>query len=146
MAMATRSADVVWEGNLAQGKGVLDSVSGAFKSLPVSWPARTEASNGNTSPEELIAAAHASCYAMALSHVLGQQGQPPQRLEVHADCDLDKTDTGVKISRIQLRVRGAVAGLDDAGFKEAAAKAEQGCPVSNALRNNVAISVDAALA
>jgi len=145
MALATRSADVVWEGDLMKGKGRLDAGTGAFRNLAVSWKARAEEAGGNTSPEELLAAAHATCYAMALSNTIATAGHTPERLEVHAEFDLDKSDPGVKITRVRLRVRGKVAGVDEAGFKELAKKGEQGCPVSNAIRGNVDISLDAAL-
>ncbi len=132
---ATRHAETTWEGNLVHGKGMLHINSGAFADTPVTWAARTEQPGGKTSPEELIAAAHASCYAMALSHTLTQDGKPPERLRVTAACTLDNG----KITTMELEVWGKVAGLDAAGFDEAAKKGEQGCPVSNALRNNVQI-------
>lgn len=145
MALAERRADVTWQGNLIQGQGAITSGSGALSQLPVTWASRTERSDGKTSPEELIAAAHAACYAMALSHTLTQAGTPPQQLHVNAVCALDRTDAGLKISSMTLEVTGAVPGLDQASFADAAGKAELGCPVSNALRNNVAITVNAHL-
>jgi len=144
MALATRSADVVWEGDL-KGHGKLDAGTGAFKNLAVSWKARAEEPGGNTSPEELLAAAHATCYAMALSNTIATAGHQPERLEVHAEYDLDKSDPGVKITRARLRVRGRVAGVDESTFQDLARKGEQACPVSNAVRGNVEISVDAGL-
>jgi osmotically inducible protein OsmC len=146
MALAERHADVTWEGNLIQGKGQITAVgSGALGTLPVTWAARTERSDGKTSPEELIAAAHAACYAMAFSNTLNQGGTPPERLHVTATCTLDRVEGKVKITTMRLEVTGKVPGLDAAGFQAAAEKAEQGCPVSNALRNNVAIQVQAQL-
>jgi osmotically inducible protein OsmC len=141
MALAERHADANWEGNLVQGKGQVTGKSGALGTLPVTWAARTERSDGKTSPEELIAAAHAACYAMAFSHTLAQAGTPPEHLHVSATCTLDQIPGGVKISTMHLEVTGKVPGLDAAGFEAAAHKADQGCPVSNALRNNVAIQV-----
>jgi lipoyl-dependent peroxiredoxin len=145
MASAQRRAQVVWEGDLAGGSGTVGSGSGALDGLPVSWPARTEEPGGKTSPEELIAAAHASCYAMALAHTLAQAGNPPQRLEVAAVTTLDQVDGAFKVVSSDLSVKGRVAGLDAAGFEEAARQGEQGCPVSNALRGNVEIGLEAAL-
>jgi osmotically inducible protein OsmC len=146
MAVAERQAQVVWEGNLTQGNGTITSGSGALGELPVTWAARTERSEGKTSPEELIAAAHAACYAMAFSNTLSTQGTPPQRLDVRAVCSLDRVDGKMKITTMDLAITGIVPGLDQAAFEDAARKAEQGCPVSNALRNNVAINISAKLA
>lgn len=141
MAVAERRAEVIWEGNLTQGSGRVTPGSGAFPELPVTWASRTERSDGKTSPEELIAAAHAACYAMAFSNTLNQAGSPPERLQVTAVCSLDRVDGKMKITTMDLTVRGRVPGLDQAAFEQAARTAEQGCPVSNALRNNVEISL-----
>ncbi|HLZ22587.1 MAG TPA: OsmC family peroxiredoxin [Ktedonobacterales bacterium] len=145
MALAERRADATWQGNLTEGQGIINSGSGALSQLAVTWASRTERSDGKTSPEELIAAAHAACYAMAFSNTLSRAGTPPQQLHVNAVCTLDRTDTGVKIGSVTLDVTGTVPGLDEAGFEAAARQAEQSCPVSNALRNNVAITVNAHL-
>jgi osmotically inducible protein OsmC len=145
MLKAERRAAATWEGNLFQGHGSVQVGSGAIGELPISWPARTERPNGKTSPEELIAAAHAGCYAMAFSNTLASGGHTPQRLIVNATCTFEQVEGGFKIGSITLDVRGRVPGLDAAGFAQAAQKAEQGCPVSNALRNNVAIHVNAHL-
>lgn len=146
MAQIERRVDVTWNGDLASGSGTLTGGSGALGTLPVTWASRTEAPDGKTSPEELIAAAHASCYAMALSHVLSTAGNPPERLEVSAVCGLDpKSGGGFEVTSSNLSVRGTVPGLDQAGFEEMARQGEQGCPVSNALRNNVTIGLDAKL-
>jgi lipoyl-dependent peroxiredoxin len=145
MAVAERKADVVWMGNLAEGHGTVTPGSGAFGTLDVTWASRTQDPNGRTSPEELIAAAHASCYAMAFSNTLNSAGTPPERLNVTATCALDRVDGKMKITTMRLDVHGKVPGLDQAGFVAAAATAEQGCPVSNALRNNVEITVNATL-
>ena len=145
MAVAERRAEVVWQGNLIQGSGTVTPGSGAFGTLAVTWASRTEDPNGRTSPEELIAAAHASCYAMAFSNTLNGAGTPPERLNVTATCALDRVDGKMKITTMRLDVHGKVPGLDRAAFAAAAATAEQGCPVSNALRNNVEITVNATL-
>ena len=144
---AIRRAEATWSGDLQTGSGTVSAVtSGAFAELPVSWAARTEASDGRTSPEELVAAAHAACYSMALSNTLSEAGNPPERLHVVATVSLDpRQGGGVEVTRSALEVTGAVAGLDQAGFQEAAEKAEKGCPISNAIRGNVAVTVDATL-
>jgi len=146
MAKAERRAEVTWQGNLVQGSGRIDSVgSGAFGNLPITWASRTESSDGKTSPEELIAAAHASCFAMALSHGLAQGGTPPERLHVSAVSTFEQVEGGFRITTMNLDVQGKVPGLDQAGFEAAARQAGEGCPVSNALRNNVDIRVRAHL-
>ncbi|WIG60072.1 MAG: ATP/GTP-binding protein [Ktedonobacterales bacterium] len=146
MALAERRAEVTWEGNLTQGKGTIESVgSGALQTLPITWASRVEKSDGRTSPEELIAAAHASCYAMAFSNELNKGGTPPARLHVTAVCTLDRTDAGPTITAMALEVTGSVPGLDQAKFTEAAETAKKGCPVSRALQGNVQITVNATL-
>jgi osmotically inducible protein OsmC len=147
MADAQRRAEVVWDGSLAQGTGVVSLKSSeAAGPLPVTWASRTARSEGKTSPEELIAAAHAACYSMALSHVLGENGTPPERLEVSATVTFAQVEGGFKVASSALTVRGTVPGIDAAAFAEAAAAAKDGCPVSGALKGNVAISVTAELA
>jgi osmotically inducible protein OsmC len=145
---ARRRADAVWNGDLPSGKGrVSASTSGAFKDLAVSWATRSEqASNGQTSPEELVAAAHASCFAMALSAGLGGTGTPPEQLDVSATVTFDRVGDGFKVTSSELEVRGRVPGLDEAGFKKAAEDAKEGCPISQALKGNVDLSVNASLA
>lgn len=145
MPLAERRADAHWEGNLTQGKGTVTGSTGALGTLPVTWAARTESPNGMTSPEELIAAAQASCYAMAFSNVLNGNGTPPQSLDVTATCTLDRVDGKVTINTMDITVRGKVPGVDQATFEQLAQKAEQGCPVANALRNNLQIHVSAQL-
>ena len=136
----------VWEGQLEDGSGMISAASGAF-TLPVTWESRTEEPGGKTSPEELIAAAHATCYAMNLSATLAAAGSPPQRLEVTAVCGLEPKDGGgLVITSSNLSVRGLVPGLDQSGFEELARKGEATCPVSNALRGNLDIGLDAQLA
>lgn len=146
MPKAARRAQVTWEGNLVQGNGVIVSTSsGALTDLPVTWASRVEKSDGKTSPEELIAAAHAECYAMGLANTLANSGTPVTRLNVEAVCTLNLTAQGLKIESMDLNVQGVVPGIDAAAFEQAAQTAEQTCPVSNALRNNVAINVHAQL-
>jgi len=143
---AIRRAEVSWAGDLTSGSGTVSArSSGAFDSLPVSWAARTESPDGKTSPEELVAAAHASCFAMAFSADLGRAGTPPQRLEVSAEVTFDKLDAGWRVVSSALTVRGVVPGMSAGDFVAAAEKAKDGCPISQALKGNVALSVDAAL-
>jgi osmotically inducible protein OsmC len=139
---AERTAKTVWEGDLAHGKGTLELTSGATGPLPVTWASRTERSGGMTSPEELVAAAHSSCFSMALSHGLTEAGTPPQRLEVSATVTLV---VGEGVTSSHLVVRGTVEGLDADGFEQAAQAAKDGCPISGALKGNVEITLDAAL-
>lgn len=143
MPIAERDAEVVWQGTLARGSGRISSGSGALDSLPVTWAARTEVPDGKTSPEELIAAAHASCFSMALSLVLGEAKATPERLVVHARCTLDEVDGAPRITRSALEVRGRVAGVDGEGFAGAIEKARQLCPVSNALAGNLELTIEA---
>jgi osmotically inducible protein OsmC len=145
MIKAESRAEATWEGNLFQGHGSVQVGSGVIGTQPISWATRTERSKGKTSPEELIAAAHAGCYAMAFSNTLASGGHTAERLTVNATCTFEQIEGGFKIGSITLDVRGKVPGLDADGFAQAAQKAEQGCPVSNALRNNVAIHVNAHL-
>lgn len=142
---AERHAEVTWQGTLAKGQGTLNGKSGALNNLPLTWASRVERSDGRTSPEELIAAAHAGCYAMAFNVTLERDGTPAESLHVNATCTLDDSSGGPKVTRIDLNVTGKVPGLDQARFEEEARKAEQLCPVSNALRNNVAIHLNAHL-
>jgi osmotically inducible protein OsmC len=145
MVKAERRAEAVWNGDLMHGNGQVSVGSTAFGPLPVTWASRTERSDGKTSPEELIAAAHAACFAMALSNTLASDGNPPEQLTVNAVCTFQQVEGGFKISTMDLDVHGKVPGLDVAGFEQAVQKAGQGCPVSNALRNNVEIRVNAFL-
>ena len=142
--MADRTASVTWSGSLMEGAGTIESVgSGAFGPLDVTWASRTEESNGRTSPEELIAAAHASCYSMALSGALAKAGSPPEKLETSATVTFVP---GTGITKSAIRVRGTVPGIDEAAFVEAAEGAVEGCPVSKALAALPEITLDAALA
>lgn len=145
MAGATKTANVTWNGDLMSGSGSITSVgSGAISGLGVTWKNRAEAEEG-TSPEELIAAANAACFAMALSHGLAQAGHPAESLEVTAKCTFS-LDNGPKISKMDLSVTGKVPGMDQAAFEAAADGAGNNCPVSSALKGNVEYSVTATLA
>ena len=144
MPIMQRTANVVWEGNL-RGTGRLSVGSEAFPEQAVTFSARTEVADGKTSPEELIAAAHATCYAMAFSNTLDKSGAPPERLEITAVCSLDRVEGGLKITAMDLTARGRVGGVDTAKFRELAETAEKNCPVSNALRGNVEIRLQAEL-
>jgi osmotically inducible protein OsmC len=141
MAIATRQAETEWVGSLARGGGMLSAGSRAFAPLPVTWASRTEQPDRKTSPEELIAAAHASCFAMALSLVLGENETPAERVTVAAACTLDEVDGAPRITTIDLTVRARVPGLEPASFDQLVEHAGALCPVSNALRGNVEIGV-----
>jgi lipoyl-dependent peroxiredoxin len=142
--MATdRKAEVTWNGDLMSGNGRIDSVtSGAIGGLEVSWPARAEQPGGKTSPEELIAAAHATCFSMALSHGLAQAGNAPEELKTSATVTFQP---GEGITKIALDVAGRVPGMDDGAFQEAAQQAKENCPVSQALAGVPEISLNARL-
>lgn len=142
----TRFAEATWSGDLSSGSGSINYVSsGSFTRLPVTWASRTEEHAGRTSPEELIAAAHAACFSMAFSAQLARNSTPATKLDVRAVVSFDKADAGWKITRSDLTVRGAVPGIDEPRFKELAEAAKDGCPVSGALKGNVELSVDATL-
>jgi lipoyl-dependent peroxiredoxin len=143
---AERRADVIWTGTLAGGGGTIALHSGVAAGLPVTWASRTERSDGKTSPEELVAAAHASCFSMALSHGLTEAGTPPDELRVSATVTFSPTDAGHAVSSSALEVVGVVPGIDAAGFAAAAEAAKEGCPISQALKGNVELSVTAKLA
>ena len=143
---AIRRADAVWSGPLATGSGsVSASTSGLFTDLAVSWASRTEAADGRTSPEELLAAAHSSCFAMALSGALARAGTPPDRLDVSAEVTFDKVGEGWRVVSSALTVDGTVPGISAEDFQAAAEGARDGCPISKALAGNVALSVEATL-
>ena len=144
---ATRQARAKWNGDLAKGSGEVSAVSsGKFTALPVSWGARTESPQGKTSPEELLAAAHASCFAMALSGGLAKAGTPPESLEVTSTVTFDKVGESWTVVSSALDVTGVVPGMDAAAFAKAAEGAKDGCPISRALKNNVKLSVRSTLA
>ena len=143
---AKRTATAVWEHDLIHGHGTVQGTSGALAAMPVSWAARTEVPGGKTSPEELLAAAQASCFCMALSAGLGRLQKPPERLNVSATATFDKVGDGWKVTTMEIDVTGKVPGISAAEFDQAAQAAGQGCPISSALKGNVAISVRAKLA
>jgi osmotically inducible protein OsmC len=142
--MATdRRAEVVWQGSLMDGSGRIEQVtSGALGGLDVSWASRSAEPDGKTSPEELIAAAHATCFSMALSHGLAQEGHAPERLDTSATVTFQP---GEGITKIALTVRGLVPGVDEEGFQAAAKTAKENCPVSQALASVPQITLDAGL-
>ncbi len=143
---AVRRADVSWDGDLTSGSGrVTAATSHAFDALPVTWASRTENADGRTSPEELVAAAHASCYAMAFSSDLAKAGSPPQHLDVSATVTFDRVDGSWTVVSSELTVRGRVPGIDADRFRQAAEGAKEGCPISRALKGNVRLSVEATL-
>lgn len=142
----TRRADASWEGDLLSGKGVVTAgTSQLFDALPVSWASRTSAANGKTSPEELLAAAHASCFSMALSHGLAGAGLPADRLDVSATVTFDRVGDGWSVTSSALTVKGKVPGASVEAFRAAAQAAKDGCPISRALQGNVRLSVEATL-
>jgi osmotically inducible protein OsmC len=139
---AQSTARTAWEGDLAHGSGTTTPDSGAFPAVEVTWASRTSRAAGKTSPEELLAAAHASCFCMALSHELAGADTPPERLDATATVEFEPGE-GVRSSRIA--VRGRVAGIDQEAFSEAARGAGEGCPISGALKGNIQIEVEATL-
>jgi osmotically inducible protein OsmC len=142
--MATdRTAEVTWHGSLTEGSGTIDSTtSGVVAPLPVTWTSRAEDPQGRTSPEDLLAAAHASCFAMALSGALADAGHPADELRTSATVTFVP---GTGITKIALSVRGRVPNIDESGFREAAEGAKTGCPVSQALASVPEIALDARL-
>jgi osmotically inducible protein OsmC len=142
--MATeRKASVTWQGDLMSGEGTIESVtSGVVGPLEVDWANRAEDAQGKTSPEELIAAAHAACFAMALSNGLAKEGHAPERLETSATVTFVP---GTGITKSALTVTGSVPGLDEDGFRRAAEDAKENCPVSSALKGNVELELDVRL-
>ncbi len=143
---AIRRADASWHGDLLSGSGTVSaSTSQAFTGLPVTWASRTEAADGRTSPEELVAAAHAACYSMAFSAGLARAGTPPTRLDVGATVTFDKLEAGWRVVSSALTVHGVVPGITAERFRELADEAKDGCPISQALQGNVQLSVEATL-
>ncbi len=145
MPLFERHCDVTWEGSIREGKGEAVAGTGAFK-LPVTFPSRVEQPGGKTSPEELIAAAHAACYAMALTAAMGRKNASARRLKVTATVEAE-FEAGIKIKASHLKVTAeGLQGVTAADFPQFAREAEQGCPVSNALRGALKIDVDAKVA
>jgi lipoyl-dependent peroxiredoxin len=143
---AIRHATATWTGNLLNGSGEVDAESsGAFGGLPVTWASRIETADGRTSPEELLAAAHATCFSMAFSGDLARAGFTPQSLTVSAGVTIDRVDGKWTVVSSKLTVHGRVEGIDQDRFREVAEGAKNGCPMSRALQGNVSLSVDASL-
>jgi lipoyl-dependent peroxiredoxin len=143
--MATeKTARATWEGTLAEGLGNVSLGSGAAIDVPVTWKDRAEGGEG-TSPEELIAGAHAGCVLMALAAGLARAGTPPTRLESEATTTFDQVGEGFGITKIELRIRGQVNGIDEQAFRQAAEGAKENCPVSQAIKGNVEINLAATL-
>ncbi len=143
--VAKSTAYATWEHELIKGSGTVRSDTGAFGALPITWAARAEQHNGKTSPEELLAAAHAACFAMALSGGLARQQKPADRLSVTATATFEKVGEAWKVSTMDLVVSGRVPGISAAQFEESARAAKEGCPISGALHGNVQINLTAKL-
>jgi lipoyl-dependent peroxiredoxin len=142
-----RHASVVWNGGLTDGSGMITYLSsGVVSRLPISWASRTSAHEGKTSPEELLAAAHASCFSMALASRLAKNGTPPARLDVRAEVTFDNASGGWKVTRSNLIVSVQAEGLDDAALQRIAEDAKENCPISQAIKGNVEVGVQASLA
>jgi osmotically inducible protein OsmC len=142
----TRRATATWSGDLLSGKGtVTAATTGIFRDQPTTWASRIGEPAGVTSPEELLATAHASCFSMACSNELAKAGTPPTVLSVQVDISADKLDAGWTVTSAAITVHGTVPGATQASFREAADKAKDGCPISRALKGNVAMSVEATL-
>ena len=141
-----RRAEAHWSGDLQTGGGAVSAVaSGIFSEQPITWRARTEAAEGKTSPEELLATAHAACYSMAVSNELSKAGFVPDRVDVTVEVTADKGEAGWTVMASHIVVRAAVPGVDEATFAEKAAAAKAGCPISRALNANVSVTLDATL-
>lgn len=142
----TRRADATWSGDLLSGHGTVSAATtGVFRDLATTWASRTGEPEGVTSPEELLAAAHASCFSMAVSNELAKAGTPPTRIAVTVAITADKLGAGWTVQSAAITVKGAAAGATEASFREAADKAKDGCPISRALKGNVELSVEATL-
>ena len=144
MPIAERTGTCPWDGDLAHGAGTVTAGSGAFGELPVTWASRTQRSEGKTSPEELVAAAHCSCFSMALSNGLTLAGNAPEHLDVTAKVTLDERDGAPTVTTSELTVTGRVPGIGQAAFERAASDAGRNCPISRAL-GGVEITVNATL-
>ena len=140
-----RTANAEWQGDLMGGSGKVSTQSGVVRDATIKWSSRAEAADENTSPEELIAAAHAACVSMALAHGLALAGTPAQHIESQATATFDKVGDGFRMTTMRLQVRGEVEGLDEDGFRQAAESAKENCPVSQALSDDVEVTIDASL-
>ena len=142
----TRHATATWSGNLTEGSGMLLYISsGAVSRMPISWGSRTDAHEGRTSPEELLAAAHASCFSMAFSNQLAKNGTVAEKLDVRVDVTADKRDAGWTVLSSAIKVTGVVPGIDEETFAKLAEAAKDGCPISRAIAGNVELSVEPTL-
>jgi lipoyl-dependent peroxiredoxin len=142
----TRRATATWSGDLLSGRGsVTAATTGIFRDQATTWKARTEEADGVTSPEELLAAAHASCFSMACSNILAKAGTPPDRLDVEVTVSADKLEAGWTVVSAAIAVRGRVPGATQESFAAAANEAKDGCPISRALKGNVEMTVEATL-
>ncbi|MBF2048039.1 MAG: OsmC family protein [Elainella sp. C42_A2020_010] len=144
MTALHRSASATWTGTVKQGQGQISATSNVLSNTPYSFATRFENQSG-TNPEELIAAAHAACYSMALTLTLSEKGYQPQQVQTQATCTIESQNGGFKITTMQLETQGDVSGIDAETFNQIAQEAEQICPVSNALRGNVTINLKASL-
>ena len=140
-----RTANAQWQGDLMGGSGTVSTASGVVEEATVKWSSRAERADENTSPEELIAAAHASCISMALAHGLAQAGNEPRHLDTEATATFDQVDGGFKMTTMRITIRGQVDGIEEDAFREAAEEAAENCPVSQALKGNVEVTLDASL-
>lgn len=140
-----RTASATWEGDLMGGSGQVSADSGILSDATVKWSSRAEQADENTSPEELLAAAHAVCVSMALAHGLAESGTPPARIESEATASFEPTGEGFRVTTMRLRIRAEVEGLGDDAFQKAAEGAKDNCPISKALEGNVELTLDAAL-
>ncbi len=143
---AEHTAHATWDGDLMTGFGTVSAGSGVFSGVSLTWRARAEDASEGSSPEELIAAALAACFSMALAHGLAQAGSPAAHIETDATAAFDKTDAGFRVTSIALHVTGDVPSVDEDAFRQAAETAKANCPVSKALEGNVEITLDASLA
>jgi len=146
VALAERTAEMRWNGTLAKGDGALKAGSGAVDELPIGWASRSDRADGKSSPEELLAGAHASCYAMALSLLLTREGTPPDSIDVKAKCSLAEDGDWYTVKALDLEVTGTVPELEADAFEKAAVEADRHCPISNAVRDNVEVRISATLA
>jgi len=142
---ATREARAVWTGDLLSGSGSVSGGTGKFSDVPVSWSARTEEPGGKSSPEELLAAAHAACFSMAFSSRLAKNGTPADSLDVRVEVTFDQVDGGWKVASSKIKVTGRVPGIDAAAFDRLADDAKDNCPISAAIKGNVDLAVEATL-
>lgn len=141
-----RRADASWQGDLQSGGGAVSASSSAvFSALPITWKARTEEPGGKTSPEELLATAHAACYSMASSNELAKAGFAPDQVLVQVEVTADRREAGWTVLASHITLRAKVPGIDEATFRTAVEKAKDGCPISRALKGNIEITLDAQL-